>query len=195
MGLERENLPAHEEHDRVQRRLRTVRWRPRWGAAVVVSGVAVLAAACSSSSGSTGASASGSASAPASPAATSTAAPQASGKLCQDLASLRTSLTQLTHINPATTTTTEISNDLSNFKSELTALRQDAGGHYSTQINSLQSEWSKMQTAVQTLRSHPASSGAENTAATAFSNFETTGNNLLAQTKSVCPSATASPSA
>jgi hypothetical protein len=162
---------------------------------VVVSGVAVLAAACSSSSGSTGASASGSASAPASPAATSTAAPQASGKLCQDLASLRTSLTQLTHINPATTTTTEISNDLSNFKSELTALRQDAGGHYSTQINSLQSEWSKMQTAVQTLRSHPASSGAENTAATAFSNFETTGNNLLAQTKSVCPSATASPSA
>ena len=194
MVRDRKNMPGREEHEPVQRRLRTVRQLPRWQAAVLLSSIALLAAACSSAHGSTGSSASASASSPALPTATSAATPQASGKLCQDLASLRTSLNQLAHLNPATTTTTQISNDLSNFKGELTALRKDAAGRYSTEINAMQSEWSTMQAAVKELRSHPVSPSAESRAATAFRNFETTGNHLLAKTKSVCPSATAKPS-
>jgi hypothetical protein len=157
----------------------------RRGLAAVACGVALMTAACGSSSSST---ASG-ASSPSSAAAPSVSA--ASSALCADTAALRTSLDKLTHIQAGAGhgAANEVKTDLANVKTAATSFANDAKGQWQSQTSSLKSALTSLQTEVQKLGANP-STAAVSSAFTALGQVATAAEQLFAAVGKDCPSGT-----
>jgi hypothetical protein len=111
-----------------------------WTVTAAVIVLMMLTAGCGSGSGSSAASTP-------SPAASSTTA-AANALICQDVAALRTSLTNLTHVKVGSGATDALTADLKDVKAKLTTLAGDAGGQWNAQISGLTTSLSAMQKAV-----------------------------------------------
>jgi predicted RNA-binding Zn ribbon-like protein len=164
--------------------------RPAWWRIVVGAlGTALLVAACSS-----GSSSSGAASAPATSAATSTsAAPSANAALCQDAAALRTSIDNLTHISVSKDAVNQIKSNLADVQSKLNALTAQARGQWHAQTTDLNAALGKLKTATSDLAANPGVSTVSGVV-TALGGVTTAASKLLAAMSTDCPSASPSPS-
>jgi hypothetical protein len=168
----------------------------RWRLAALVGGLALLTAACSSSSSSP-ASSSTTSGAP-SPSAPSSSAPATASSspnsaLCDEADALFASLDQLTHIKVQKGMKNEITADLTDVKTKLTAFVDAAHGQWQAQTAALKSALTKLQSEVKNLTASP-SVGALASVATAIGEVGIATQNLLAAVSTRCPSASASPS-
>jgi hypothetical protein len=164
---------------------------PAWWRLVVGAlGTALLVAACSS-----GSSSSGAAGAPAASATSSSAsaAPSANAALCQDVAALRTSVSNLTHISVSKDAVNEIKSNLADVQSKLNTLTAHARGQWHSQTTELKAALDKLSTAASDLKANPGVSTVSGVV-TAVGGVTTAASNLLAATSTDCPSASASPS-
>jgi hypothetical protein len=173
--------------------------RPAWWKLVMVlSGLALLVAACGSggSAPASPAPAASASSAPASPssAPASPATSPATSAVCADAAALRASLDKLTHLSVRKGAVSEIKADLKDVQANLTALVTDARGQWQAQTDALTSALAKLQTAVKTLAAN-FSTSAVSGVVTAIGDVSTAGQNLLAAASTRCPSASPTPSA
>jgi hypothetical protein len=155
-----------------------------WRVAAVVLGIMVLAAACGSSGTSS--------STPSSPAAASSASsPAASPVVCQDVAALRRSLTNLTHVKVGKGAVDELKADVSDVQAKLSALKDQVGTEWSAQISLLQSALSMLHTAVTGLGDGTSS---VTSVVTAVGGVAAAAQSLLAAAATRCPSASPSSS-
>jgi hypothetical protein len=168
--------------------LRTVTRAAWWKLVVTGCGLALLAGCTSSST---------------SPGGTSTAAPSSSSPaaaspsssvLCADVAALRASLDQLTHVNVQAGAATEISSDIQNVKAALTKLVNDAHGRWQAQTSALSAALDQLKTAAQDLTASPSGSTVSAVAA-ALGQVKRAAQDLLAAAGRDCPSASPSSSA
>jgi len=160
---------------------RAVAW---WKLVVVTACGLALLAGCASSSTSPG----GSSSAASSPAAAS----PSSSVLCADVAALRASLDQLTHVTVQSGMGAEITSDIQSVKAALTKLVNDAHGKWQTQTSALSAALGQLRTAAQNLTASPGASTVSAVAA-ALGQVKSAAQDLLATAGRDCPSA--SPSA
>ena len=160
----------------------------RWKLVVTACGLALLAG-CASSSTSPGgtSSAAPSSSSPA-------AASPSSSVLCADIAALRASLNQLTHVTVQAGMADEIQSDLQNVKAALTKLVNDAHGRWQEQTSALSAALATLQTAVGSLRASPGVSSVSAVTA-ALGQVRKAAQDLLAAAGRECPSASPSSSA
>ena len=156
--------------------------------AVLLSVLALLAAACGSSG-----SASGSPSSAGSP-SSSTAAPSASvsAALCSDVAALRGSLQELTSIRPSPSTATELTAAVQNVRTNLADLSTTAGALWNEQVGNLRSALTKLQSAVSTLAAQRNASSVSGVV-TAVGGVSAAARQLLDAASPSCPSPSASP--
>jgi hypothetical protein len=162
----------------------------RWKIIMVACGLALLAAGCGSSSGTSAGSTSSTVTSPS--ATASAAASPSNSVLCADAAALRASLDKLRHINVGSGTVSEITADLNDVKTALDKLVTDARGQYQAQTSSLSSALSKLKTSVSDLAAHPSASTVSGVVA-ALGEVNTAAQDLLAAVNTSCLSA--SPSA
>jgi hypothetical protein len=156
--------------------------------AVAAAGLALLVAAGCGQGSSTS-----SASAPATSAASTPAAsPAATSVLCADAAALRTSLSNLTHLNVGAGTVSEIKTNLTDVQSNLATFINDAKGEYQAQTAALKSATDKLEVAVKSLTTKPSVS-ALGSVTTALGDVNTAAQSLLAAVNTHCLAA--SPSA
>jgi hypothetical protein len=160
----------------------------RWKLVVTACGLALLAG-CASSSTSPGgtSSAAPSSSSPA-------AASPSSSVLCADIAALRASLNQLTHVTVQAGMADEIKSDLQNVKAALTKLVSDAHGRWQEQTSALSAALATLQTAVGSLTASPGVSSVSAVTA-ALGQVRKAAQDLLAAAGTECPSASPSASA
>jgi hypothetical protein len=176
------------EHAR-DMKLRIATRPARYTLGTIACGLALLAAAgCGSSSAS-------SAGAPASAASSSASAASspapASSALCADAAALRASLDKLRHVNVGTGMVTDITADLNDVKTALTALVNDAHGQWQAQTSALSSALDNLRTSVSNLAAHPGA-GAVSGVVAALGKVNTAAQNLLAAVNTSCLSASPS---
>ncbi len=112
-----------------------------WTVTAVVAVLVMLTAGCGSSSGSSAASTP-------SPAASSSPTATASALICQDVAALRTSLTNLTHVKVGSGASDALTANLKDVQAKLTTLENDASGQYNAQISGLKTSLSALQKSV-----------------------------------------------
>jgi uncharacterized phage infection (PIP) family protein YhgE len=164
--------------------------------AVLGLGGAVLVAGCSTTSSSIRASVSSSpsprpsSSAKASPSssAPASASPAASKKVpCKEINSLRTSLTSLTHTSISPTSAGTLTKDLKNIQTQLTALKGQAGGAFSSQAQELTSSVDQIKTASRKLSSDPM--GAIRQLTTSLNSLKTKAKPVIAEMNAACPKA------
>jgi hypothetical protein len=151
-------------------------------------GVALMTAACGSSSSSTASGASSSpAASPSSAAAPSVSA--ASSALCADTAALRTSLDKLTHIQAGAGhgAVNEVKTDLANVKTAATSFANDAKGRWQSQTSSLKSALTSLQAEVQKLAANPSTAGVASVVS-ALGQVTTAAQQLFAAVGKDCPS-------
>jgi hypothetical protein len=164
--------------------------RAAWWKLVVVTacGLALLAG-CASGSTSPGgtSSAAPSSSSPA-------AASPSSSVLCADIAALRASLDQLTHVRVQSGAATEITSDIQSVKAALTKLVNDARGRWQEQTSALSAALDQLKTAAQDLTASPGGSTVSAVAA-ALGQVKRAAQDLLAAAGTQCPSASPSASA
>jgi len=169
----------------------------RWRLAALVGGLALLTAACSSSSSSQASGGTTSGAPSPSPSASSSAPATASSSpnsaLCDEADALFASLEQLTHIKVQKGMKNEITADLTDVKTKLTAFVDAAHGQWQAQTAALKSALTKLQGEVKNLTASP-SVGALASVATAIGEVGIATQNLLAAVSTRCPSASASPS-
>ena len=158
--------------------------------AMVVCGLALLAAGCGSGSGTSPGSTSAAATS-SSPAASPAAAPP-DPVLCADAAAVRASLDKVRHVSVGTGMVSQVTADFSDVRTALTRFVNDAHGQYQAQASSLSSALSKLRTSVSDLAAHPGASTVSGVAA-ALGEVSTAGQDLLAAVNTSCLSA--SPSA
>jgi uncharacterized phage infection (PIP) family protein YhgE len=152
-------------------------------AVAVVCGLTLLAAGCGSSGTAPG-------STPAAASSSATASP-ANSALCADATALRASLDKLRHVSVGAGTVNEITADLSEVKTALTSLVNDAHGQWQAQTSALSSALAKLATAVSDLAAHPGASTVSGVVA-ALGDINTAAQNLLAAVNTSCPSASPS---
>ena len=169
-------------------RARTVTRPARWRLAVIAGGLALLTAACGSSSGT----ASGGAPSPAPP-SPSTPAAAPNSALCADAAALFNSLDQLTHIKVHKGMKDDITANLTTVKGNLTAFVTEARGQWQAQTAALKSALTNVQTAAKSLTASPSVSAAAGVVS-ALGGVSTATQSLLAAVSTACPSASPSPS-
>ena len=167
----------------------------RWRLAALVGGLALLTAACSSSSSSqaSGGTTSGAPSPSASSSAPATASSSPNSALCDEADALFASLEQLTHIKVQKGMKNEITADLTDVKTKLTAFVDAAHGQWQAQTAALKSALTKLQGEVKNLTASPSVSTLA-AVATAIGGVGTATQNLLAAVSTRCPSASPSPS-
>jgi len=161
----------------------------RWKLVVTACGLALLAG-CASSSTSPG----GTSSAAPSSSSPAAAASPSSSVLCADIAALRASLNQLTHVTVQAGMADEIQSDLQNVKAALTKLVNDAHGRWQEQTSALSAALATLQTAVGSLRASPGVSSVSAVTA-ALGQVRKAAQDLLAAAGRECPSASPSSSA
>ena len=161
----------------------------RWKLVVTACGLALLAG-CASGSTSPG----GTSSPAASPSSSSAAASPSSSILCADVAALRASLDQLTHVTVQSGMGAEITSDIQSVKAALTKLVNDAHGRWQTQTSALSAALDQLKTAAQDLAASPGGSTVSAVAA-ALGQVKRAAQDLLAAAGTECPSASASASA
>src|SRR5689334_19534851 len=161
----------------------------RWKLVVTACGLALLAG-CASSSTSPG----GTSSAAPSSSSPAAAASPSSSVLCADIAALRASLNQLTHVTVQSGMGNEITSDIQNVKAALTKLVTDAHGRWQTQTSALSAALDQLKTAAQDLAASPSGSTVSAVAA-ALGQVKRAAQDLLAAAGTECPSASASASA
>ncbi|HET9967057.1 MAG TPA: hypothetical protein VFQ68_02405 [Streptosporangiaceae bacterium] len=166
----------------------TVTQGTRWKLVVTACGLALLAG-CASGSTSPGgtSSAAPSSSSPA-------AASPSSSVLCADVAALRASLDQLTHVTVQSGMGNEITSDIQSVKAALTKLVNDARGKWQTQTSALSAALDQLKTAAQDLAASPGGSTVSAVAA-ALGQVKRAAQDLLAAAGTECPSASPSSSA
>ncbi len=168
----------------------TVTRPARWLLAVIAGGLALLTAACGSSSGP----ASGGAPSPSTPSpAPAATGPSPSSALCADAAALFGSLNQLTHIKVQKGMKNEITAKLTTVKANLTAFVTEARSQWQAQTAALKSALTNLQTAAKSLTANPSVSAAGGVVS-ALDGVSTATQNLLAAVSTRCPSASSSPS-
>jgi hypothetical protein len=151
-------------------------------------GLALLAG-CSSGSATSGSSPSAAASATSS----SAAASPAGSTLCADAAALRTALDQLRHVNVQPGAVSEITSDVSNVRTALATLVNNAHGRWQAQTSALSAALNTLGTAISSLRASPGVSTVSG-AVSALGQVNTAGQNLLAAVNTDCPAASSSSS-
>ena len=152
---------------------------------VTACGLALLAGCASGSSSPGGASSAASSPAAASP---------SSSVVCADVAALRASLDQLTHVRVQSGAATEITSDIQSVKAALTKLVNDARGKWQQQTSALSAALDQLKTAAQDLTASPSGSTVSAVAA-ALGQVRRAAQDLLAAAGTECPSASASASA
>ena len=159
---------------------------------ILLSGLVLLAAACSS-----GGSASGTPASAGSP-SSSAAAPSASGSatsasaaLCSDVAALRGSLQELTSIRPSSGAVAELRSAVQNVQTNLASLSGAAGALWNGQIQNLRSALAKLQSAVSTLAAQRNASSVAGVV-TAVGGVSAAARQLLDAASPSCPSPSAS---
>jgi len=162
---------------------------------VAVLGAALLAAGCSSGGGSAASSASPSSASPSPPASSAAASPTATPVVCQNVADLRASLTELTHVSKSPSALDKLKKDVAAVKDNLVAVKDTAGAAWQSQISSLQTALSKLQKTLGSLSSQPNAAAAAKAVSTDLAGVTMAGSNLLAATSTRCPAPSASPSA
>src|SRR5690349_8912105 len=163
----------------------TVTQGARWKLVVTACGLALLAGCASSSTSPGGASSAAPSSAAASP---------SSSVLCADVAALRASLDQLTHVTVQSGMGNEITSDIQSVKAALTNLVNDARGKWQTQTSALSAALDQLKTAAQDLTASPGGSTVSAVAA-ALGQVKRAAQDLLATAGTECPSASPSASA
>ncbi len=129
--------------------------------------------------------------APTSPAPSSAAA--AAGPLCQDLASLRTSLAKLSPDKIKAAGVATVPATLTQVQTDLSTLIQDAKGQWQGQTGALKTSLDNLQSEVKNLTASPSTS--QTTAVlTALGTVAASAQQLLSVARTDCPSAAASPS-
>jgi len=161
----------------------------RWKLVVTACGLALLAG-CASSSTSPG----GTSSAAPSSSSPAEAASPSSSVLCADIAALRASLDQLTHVTVQSGMGNEITSDIQSVKAALTKLVNDARGKWQTQTSALSAALDQLKTAAQDLAASPGGSTVSAVAA-ALGQVKRAAQDLLAAAGTQCPSASPSASA
>lgn len=158
----------------------------RLGAAVLVAGGVAVLGACSSTSTSGGSSTPSSTS----PTMTHSASPSVSisvsAATCQHVASLRTSLENLTHLQLNASAATQIRKDLTNIQTQLAAIKASGNGALSTQVSSLSNSLSSVEKAAKNLSSPPSASQVT-AIVTALSGLKGNSQATIAGMKSACP--------
>lgn len=154
---------------------------------VTACGLALLAG-CASGSTSPGGTSS------AAPSSSPAAASPSSSVLCADIAALRASLDQLTHVRVQSGAATEITSDIQSVKAALTKLVNDARGKWQQQTSALSAALDQLKTAAQDLTASPSGSTVSAVAA-ALGQVRRAAQDLLAAAGTECPSASASASA
>lgn len=157
--------------------------------ALAACGLALLAG-CTSGGTSPASSPSAAAPATSSPAAS----PTTSATLCADADALRASLDQLRHINVQPGAVSEITSDISNVRTALTTLVNNAHGRWQAQTSALSAALDKLRTAVTSLGASPGVSTVTG-AVSALGQVNTAAQNFLAAVNTDCPSASPSSSA
>lgn len=126
------------------------------------SGAALIAGCTSSSTSGSGKSPKSAATPAASHARPDSASPSASGMskpnaaACVHIISLRTSLTSLTHVKVSANSAAQLSTDLANIQTQLTALKGQHLGSFSTEANQLMADINKIKKDAAELSSNPA---------------------------------------
>jgi hypothetical protein len=146
----------------------------------------LLAAGCSSGSGS-GASPSPATSSP-------SASSAASAVICPEVAALRASLSELSHLSFGPNALNKLKTDLSKVKANLVALHDTAGTEWSGQITALSSALNKLGKTLSNLGSQPNATAAAKAVSTDLAAVTAAGSNLLAAASVRCPEATPTPS-
>jgi hypothetical protein len=164
--------------------------------ALTCSGAALIAGCTSSSTSASGAdkapkkaatpAASQSPSGPASP--TGSASPYGSASpsaaTCVHINSLRTSLTSLTHIKVSATSASQLTKDLANIQSQLSALKGQNVGSFSTQANQLTADVNKIKKDTAELSTNPTKAAKALT--TDLVTLKTKAGPMVAHMKTVC---------
>jgi hypothetical protein len=158
--------------------------------ALAACGLALLAGC---TSGSTSPASSPSAAAPATSSSPATAS-SASATLCADAAALRASLDQLRHVSVQPGAVSEITSDISNVRTALTTLVNNAHGRWQAQTSALSAALDKLRTAVSSLAASPGVSTVTG-AVSALGQVNTAAQNFLAAVNTDCPAASPSSSA
>jgi hypothetical protein len=144
---------------------------------------ALLIAGCSSGAGSG-----------ASPSPTPSS-PTASSVVCQNVAALRTSLHELSHLSFGPSALNKLKTDVTAVKNNLVAVKESAGTEWSSQISGLQTALSKLQKTLSNLSSQPNATAAAKAVSTDLAGVTMAGSNLLAAASTRCPAPAASPTA
>lgn len=170
--------------------------RARLIVAALTCGGAALIAGCTSSSPSNANNVNGASKAPKppgtsasqSPSDAASGSPAASGTpnaaACVHINSLRTSLTSLTHIKVSATSASQLSKDLANIQTQLTALKGQNLGSFSTQAKELTADLNKIKKDAAELSSNPAKGAKSLTADLTV--IKTKAGPMIASTKKAC---------
>ena len=162
------------------------------GRNILLSGLVLLAAACSSGGSASGGPASaGSPSSSAAAPAASASATSASAALCSDVAALRGSLRELTSIRPSSSTAADLKAAVQNVQSNLAGLASAAGAVWSGQVQNLKSALTNLQSAVSTLATQRNASSVSGVV-TAVGGVSAAARQLLDAASPSCPSPSAS---
>jgi len=161
---------------------RQSRSRLTGAAAALAIGGAALIAGCSSSS-SPGSASSSTAPATTVPATTSPSVTvTASAAACKHIDSLRSSLSNLTHLTLNASAATQIKTDLSNVASQLAALKNEPGASaFAAEASQLNAALDQVKSAAQHATSDPSH------VVSALSNLKSKTTTMIAQMKAACP--------
>jgi hypothetical protein len=149
--------------------------------ACLVAAAVLLGAGCSSG-GSTAAS-------------SPSPSPSASAAICPDVAALRQSITQLSHLGAGAGALAKLKTDVANVKTSLDNLRASAGTQWKTQIDDLSAALSKLGKTLSSLSSQPSATAAAAAVSADMAAVTSAASNLLRTASVRCPSVSASPSA
>lgn len=155
----------------------------RLAGVVMLAGSAALAAACTSGTSNSGGTVTPGTTTPAtSPATTSTA----SAAACKHVSSLRSSLQDLTHLQLNASSSQQIRTDLTNIQTQLTALKTEGGGMFSTEISSVSASLKQVEKAAGKLSSNPSAAQVQAIIA-ALSSLKSSSKAAVTQMNASCP--------
>jgi hypothetical protein len=104
--------------------------------------------------------------------------------LCQDLAALRSQVTNFAYLTPSTATTNTVSADIQTMTTELNSVAHAAHGRFTSQVNGLKSALATLKAQLAGLSHGTATVGSVTAAA---KNVKTRADVLAAATKNACP--------
>lgn len=157
-----------------------------------ITGILILAGsaligACGSSGGGNGAPATSPASStPMTSSASPSTSVSVSAAACKHVASLRTSLESLTSLQLNASMQVTIRKDLENIGTQLTALKGEVGGAFSTQASQLNAALNQVTTAAKGLSAPPTTAQIQ-AITTALTNLKAKSKAMLTEMDAVCP--------